>query len=143
MHHRGVLFFKLGSYGLVLFALIHALSFFSDPAQLLTNDEDKRVWQLIQTHVFNIGGMSTTTKSLLTGFNLYLSIFTLNTGMLNILIVKYNAGNASFLKMMAATNLVMLGLLWIVTYLFFHLPPLILFGLTGIFFLTAFVLIKN
>jgi hypothetical protein len=143
MRNKGVLFYQLGSYSLILFALIHSLSFFSDPAKLLTNDEDKRVWQLIQTHVFNIGGMSTTTESLLTGFNLYLSSFTLFTGLLNLLLIKVSANNASSLKPAALLNLVMIGVLWTVTFIFFHLPPLILFGLTWVFFLLSFLSVRK
>lgn len=139
MRNKTLLFYKLGSYGLILFALLHSLSFFSDPAKLLTNDEDKRVWQLIQTHVFNLGGMSTTTESLLTGFNLYLTAFTLFTGLLNLLLIKVFINNAVFLKPAAVLNLVMLGALWVITFIFFHLPPLILFGLSWVFFLLAFV----
>lgn len=143
MRDKGVLFYKLGSYGLILFALVHTLSFFTDPAELMTNEEDKRVWQIIQTHVFSIGGFSTTTEALFRGFNLYLEILTLFAGLLNVLAARHHAGNPAFLKSMAGVNLVMVGLLVIVTAIFFHLPPLILFGLTAIFFLAAFVLIKN
>jgi len=139
MRNKGVLFYKLGSYSLILFALIHSLSFFSDPAKLLTNEEDKRVWQFIQTHVFNIGGMSTTTESLLTGFNLYLSSFTLFTGLLNLLLIKAYANNFPSLKLATVLNLVMVGVLWTITFIFFHLPPLILFGLTWVFFLLSFI----
>lgn len=143
MRDKGVLFYKLGSYGLILFALVHTLSFFTDPAELMTNEEDKRVWQIIQTHVFSIGGFSTTTEALFRGFNLYLEILTLFAGLLNVLAAKHHAGNPAFLKSMASVNLIMGGLLVLVTAIFFHLAPLILFGLTAIFFLAAFVLIKN
>lgn len=137
MRNKSLLFYKLGSYCFILFTLIHSLNFFSDPAKLLTNDEDQRVWQLIQTHVFNVGGMSTTTESLLTGFNLYLSAFTLFIGLLNLLLIKIAANNAAALKSAAVLNLVMLGALATITFIFFHLPPLILFGLSWVFFLLS------
>jgi len=139
MRNNGVLFYKLGSYGLILFTLVHSLSFFSDPAELLTNAEDARVWQLIQTHVFQIGGLSFTTKKLFTGFNLYLTIFTLFAGVLNILVFRNHFSNTAFLKLMATANLVMIGLVWIVTFIFFHLPPLLLFGLSWLLFLFSFI----
>jgi len=139
MRNKSVLFYKLGSYGLILFALVHTLSFFTDPTELMTNEEDKRVWQLIQTHAFNIGGLSTTTKALFRGFNLYLEILTLFAGLLNVLTVRHYAGNPAFLKIMAGVNLVMVGLVLIVTAIFFHLPPLILFGLAWVFFLLSFI----
>jgi hypothetical protein len=143
MRNKGVLFYKLGSYFLILFALVHTLSFFSDPAELLTNEEDKGVLHLIQTHVFNFGSFSTTTKALLTGFSLYLEIFALFAGVLNFLIVRQHGGNPSFLKIMAGVNLVMLGLILVVTFIFFHLPPQILFGLTWLFFLLSFLFIRK
>jgi len=139
VRNKSVLFYKLGSYFLIIFALVHTLSFFTNPADLMTNEEDKRVWQLIQTHVFNIGGFSTTTKALFRGFNLYLEILTLFAGLLNVLTARHHAGNPAFLKIMAGVNLVMVGLVVIVTAIFFHLPPLILFGLSWVFFLLAFI----
>jgi hypothetical protein len=143
MRNKSVLFYKLGSYTLIAFALVHTLSFFVNPAELLTHEEDKRVWQLLQTHVFNIGGQSTTVKSLMRGFNLYLEILTLGAGVLNLFIVKYLAGNASALRIMAAINSILTGSLVIVTAIFFHLPPLVLFGLTCLFFLLSFVMFNK
>ncbi len=138
MRNKGVLFYKLGSYAWILFALFHSLSFFSDPAQLLTNDEDKRVWQLLQTHVFHIEGMAINVSAFLRGFNFYLSLFTLGLGVQNVLLVKALASNQSTLKKMAAANFILGALLLTVTALFFHLPPLILFSLITLLFLAAF-----
>ncbi len=143
MRNKGVLFYKLGSYGLIFFAFVHTLSFFSNPAELLTNAEDKKVWQLIQMHVFNVGGSSTTTAALFRGFNLYLWIFALFTGVLNVLIVRHHAGHAPFLKIMAGVNLVMVGLVLIVSFIFFHLPPQVLFGLTWLFFLSSVISLRK
>jgi len=139
MRNKSILFYKLGSYFLILFALVHTLSFFTNPAELMTKEEDKRMWQLIQTHEFNIGGFSTTTKALFRGFNLYLEILTLFAGLPNVLTVRHHAGNPAFLKIMAGVNLAMVGLVLIVTAIFFHLPPLILFGLAWVFFLLSFI----
>lgn len=143
MRNKGVLFYKLGSYFLIIFALIHTLSFFTNPADLMTNDEDKRVWQLVQTHVFNVGDFSTTIKSLFMGFSLYLEILTLFAGLLNILLIRQHATNATSLRLWAGVNVIMVGLLLIITAIFFHLPPLILFGLSWLFFLLALILPKN
>jgi hypothetical protein len=140
MRNKGALFYKLGSYAWILFALFHALSFFNDPAQLLTNDEDRRVWQLLQTHVFHIRGMAINVSSLMRGFNFYLSIFTLGTGLLNVFAVKALAADAASLKRLAAVNVFTSALLLLVTALFFHLPPLILFGLIAAAFLLSFLL---
>jgi len=101
------------------------------------------MWQLIQTHEFNISGFSTTTKALFKGFNLYLEILTLFAGLLNVLTVRHHAGNPAFLKIMAGVNLAMVGLVLIVSFIFFHLPPQILFGLTWLFFLLSFILIRK
>jgi len=87
------------------------------------------------------GSFSTTMKATLTGFNLYLSIFSLCTGVQNILTVRHHADNPSFLKIMAGGNLVMVGLILLVSCIFFHLPPQILFGTTWLFFLLSFIFI--
>lgn len=139
MRNKGALFYKLGSYAWILFALFHSLSFFNDPAQLLTSDEDKRVWQLFQTHVFHMQGMAINIADLLRGFNFYLSIFTLGMGTLNVLIIKNLSDNRAALKNFATVNLIIVALLLTVTVLFFHLPPLILFSLVAALFLLAFL----
>jgi len=104
MRNKNTLFYKLGSYVLIFFALVHTLSFFNDPAELLTDAESKKVWQLIDTHAFEIQGWSFTVRSILTGFSLYLEAFALGLGVLNLFIVKYHAGNASSLRALAAVN---------------------------------------
>ncbi|KAA0225797.1 hypothetical protein EDS67_21315 [candidate division KSB1 bacterium] len=143
MRKPGIRLYKLGSYVFILFALVHSLNYFSDPAKLLTNEEDRKIFHEIQTHVFNLGGFSTTTGDLLTGFNLYLSIFTLGLGMLNVFLIKHLRENVAVLKTAAAINVLITGALLAVTALFFHLPPLILFGLSCLFFLSSFVLLRK
>lgn len=143
MRKPGIRLYKLGSYAFILFALVHSLNYFSDPAKLLTNEEDKKIFHEIQTHVFNLGGFSTTTGDLLTGFNLYLSIFTLGLGMLNVFLIKHLRENVAVLKTAAAINVLITGALLAVTALFFHLPPLVLFGLSCLFFLSSFVLLRK
>jgi len=133
-----MLFYKIGSYGWIAFALVHCLSFFSDPAQLLTDAEDRRVWALLQTHVFHLEGMALNVAALLKGFNFYLSIFTLGMGTLNVLLLKPLAANEALLKKLAASNFLTASLLLLVTALFFHFPPLIMFSLIALSFLLAF-----
>jgi len=143
MRNKSTLFYKLGSYVLILFALVHTLSFFNDPAELLTDEESKKVWQLIDTHTFEIQGWAFTVRGMLTGFSLYLEAFALGLGVLNLFIVKYHAGNASSLRAMAAVNLGIIGVVLIITAIFFHLPPLVFFGLAWIFFLTSFMMTRK
>ena len=143
MRNKSVLFYRLGSYVLIFFAVVHVAAFFTNPAELLADEESKRVWHLIDTHRFNIEGMSFTIRSLLMGFNLYLEIFVLGLGVLNLVIVKHLAGNAAPFRLMALVNAGMIGLLVIVTAIYFHHPPLILFGLAGLFFLIAAFLIRQ
>lgn len=138
-----MLFYKLGSYVLILFAVIHTSALFGDPAKLLTDEESKKIWQLIHSHQFHIEGMSFTVRSLLMGFSLYLEIFSLGLGVLNLVAAKYQADNKAFLKTMAIVNLLILGLLLVVTAIYFHLPPLILFGLAWLFFLISFIMVKK
>ena len=140
MRNQSTLFYKLGSYVLILFALVHTLSFFNDPAKLLTDAESQKVWQLIRTHNFDIQGWSFTVRSILTGFSLYLETFALGLGVLNLFIVKYHTGNASSLRALAAVNLGIMSVVLIITVIFFHLPPLIFFGLAWIFFLTSLII---
>lgn len=138
MRNKGVLFYKIGSYGFIAFALIHALSFFGDPAQALTNEEDRRVWQILTTHVFSVEGFSTTTFRLLAGYNFYLSVFTLGMGLLNVFVLKALVAEAASLKKLAAVNACTAALLLLVTALFFHLPPIVLFSLITLAFISSF-----
>jgi hypothetical protein len=142
MRNKTTFFYKLGSYVLILFALVHTLSFFNDPAELLADAESKKVWQLIDTHTFEIQGWAFTVRSILTGFSLYLEAFALGLGVLNLFIVKYQAGNAPSLRAMAAVNLGIVSVALVITAIFFHLPPLIFFGLAWIFFLIS-AMMKN
>jgi hypothetical protein len=139
MRNKGPLFYKLGSYGFILFALLHALSFFTDPAQAFTNEEDRRVWGLLVSHVFTVEGFSTTVFKLLAGYNFYLSIFTLGLGFLNVIALKALAHNGAALGRMAAINLLTTALLLLVTVIFFHLPPIIIFSAIFALFLAAFL----
>lgn len=138
MRNKGLLFYRLGSYGFILFALLHSLSFLTDPAEVFTREEDRRLWQTLATHVFNVEGFSTTILQLLIGYNLYLSIFTLGMGLLNIVTARALANHPAALRMPAAANLVMIILLLIATVLFFHLPPILLFSVIFAFFAAAF-----
>jgi hypothetical protein len=140
MRNKSALFYKLGSYVLILFALVHTLSFFNDPAEFLTAAESKKVWQLIDAHKFEIQGWAFTVRGMLTGFSLYLETFALGLGVLNLFVVKYQTANASSLRVLAAVNLGILSVALIITAIFFHLPPLIFFGLAWIFFLTSLVM---
>jgi hypothetical protein len=143
MRNKSLLFYKLGGYVLILFAAVHTAAFFSDPAKLLTDEESKKVWHLIDTHQFQIEDMSFTIRSLLLGFNWYLEVFTLGLGVLNLFIARQHANHASSLRLMAAVNVVMIGLLVVVTAIYFHLPPLVLFGLSWVFFLVALFTAKG
>lgn len=143
MHNKSKWFYKLGSYALILFAAVHTIAFFTDPAKLLTDEESKRVWQLIDTHQFNLEGMSFTIRSMLLGFNWYLEIFTLGLGVMNLLIVKQLAGQVASLRLMAVANVVIVGSLVVVTAIYFHLPPLVLFGLAWVFFLASLLTAKG
>lgn len=143
MHNKSKWFYKLGSYALILFAAVHTIAFFTDPAKLLTDEESKRVWQLIDTHQFNLEGMSFTIRSMLLGFNWYLEIFTFGLGVMNLLIVKQLAGQVASLRLMAVANVVIVGLLVVVTAIYFHLPPLVLFGLAWVFFLASLLTAKG
>ncbi len=105
---------------------------------MLTSDEDKRVWQLLQTHAFHIQGMAINISEFCAASIFYLSIFTLGLGALNVLLVKNLPDNRSALNKLAAVNLIIATVLLAVTALFFHLPPLILFSLVTLLFLTAF-----
>lgn len=137
MRNKSKLFYNLGSYALILFAAVHTIAFFTDPAKLLTDEESKRVWQLIDTHQFNIEGMAFTIRSMLWGFNWYLEVFTLGLGVLNLLIARQFAEQVASLRLMAVANVVIVGLLVVVTAIYFHLPPLVMFGLSWIFFLVS------
>lgn len=143
MRNKSTLFYKLGSYVLILFALIHTLSFFNDPAELLTDEESRKVLQLIDTHTFQIEGWSFTVRHLLTGFSLYLEVFALGFGLLNLFIVKYQGDNASSLRPFIVVNLGIIGIVVVITAVYFHLPPLILFGLAWLFFLLSLIVAKK
>jgi hypothetical protein len=143
MRNKTTRFYKLGSYVLILFALVHTLSFFNDPAELLTDEESKKVWQLIDTHTFEIQGWSFTVRGILTGFSLYLETFALGLGVLNLFVAKYQAGNASSLRALAAVNLGIVSVALVITAIFFHLPPLIFFGLAWVFFLASLMMARK
>jgi hypothetical protein len=143
MRNKSTLFYKLGSYVLILFALVHTLSFFNDPAELLTDAESRKAWQLIEAHTFEIQGWSFTVRSILTGFSLYLEAFALGLGVLNLFIVKYHAGNTSSLRALAAVNFGIVSVVLIITGIYFHLPPLIFFGLAWIFFLASILMARK
>jgi hypothetical protein len=79
---------------------------------------------------------------MLMGFNWYLEIFVLGLGVLNLVMVKHLVGSAATLRKMAMVNAGIVGALVVVTAIYFHLPPLILFGLAELFFLLAIFLAK-
>jgi hypothetical protein len=143
MRNKSRLFYKLGSYALILFAAVHTVAFFTDPAKLLADEESKKVWQLIDTHQFNIEGMVFTIRSLMLGFNWYLEVFTLGLGVLNLLIARQLAEQVSSLRLMAVANVVIVGLLVFVTAIYFHIPPLVLFGLSWLLFLASLFTAKE
>jgi fatty acid desaturase len=74
---------------------------------------------------------------------LYLETFALGLGVLNLFVAKYQAGNASSLRALAAVNLGIVSVALVITAIFFHLPPLIFFGLAWVFFLASLMMARK
>jgi hypothetical protein len=137
MSGKNLLFYKIGSWTLIAFALLHSTSFFSDPSALFPDEEGKTLFNLMQNYQFHIMGLTRTVESFLTGHSVYLTIFTLFLGIQNLLMVKYYAASPQILKSMSLLNFLFYGSLAMVTAIFFIYPPLVLFSLIALAFLMS------
>ena len=100
---RSSLFFRTGGYLFILFFVAHSFAHFSDPATRLPDAESKRVWQLINNYEFDVGGLVINPGRFLTGYDWFLMIFTLFSGVQILLIAQ--TGDRRLMKRIAAVNL--------------------------------------
>ncbi len=143
MSGKSLLFYKIGSWTLIAFALIHSTTFFSDPSPLFPDEEGKTLFNLMQNYQFHIMGLTRTVESFLTGHSVYLTIFMLFLGIQNLLVVRYHAASAQIIKTMSLLNFLFYGSQAVVTAIFFIYPPLVLFSIIALAFLLSFLYQKN
>lgn len=68
MSNKSILFYKISSYGLIAFALLHSIGHFSDPTKDL-DEEGKALWHSLQTYEIRVTGLTRTFMDFLVGYS--------------------------------------------------------------------------
>lgn len=142
MEKKSVLFYRIASATLILFACVHLIGHFSDPADTL-DAEGLTLWRSMESYHIAILGVERSFIDFLTGYSWYLFVFTLFLGFQNLVIVNRNQTRPDFVRTMTILNLGMIGILAILTLKYFILPPFILFAVSWVFFLLSLVTNKS
>ncbi len=136
MASRPTVFFRIAGYLLLIFAAIHTIGHFSDPASRLQDDESKRVWHLVLTHDFNVDGSILNLGRIQSGFDWFLIILLVSSATQILLIARTR--EPQLIRTFAILYLIIIGALLVVTTYYIRiLPPVILFALIWIMLLMS------
>jgi hypothetical protein len=125
--------------GLVLQLLtgpIHLIGFFSGPEPPASEDQ-RMLMELMGSVRQDLGGgFVRSTLDILTGLSLQYSIFIIMAGAMNLLALR-NVKDARFLRSLSWLNAAFMAILAVNAYVYFFIPPLLLFVLPALAFLVA------
>lgn len=112
------LFFRLGSWLLVLTALLHQVVFFP---------------------VNPFAAQATDADSMFDALSLSFVILTLFVGLANLVLMRVHRGRIKGLRIQALLSALLAFAMFLLSWIYFIVPPLICFGLCLLFFGLAFV----
>lgn len=135
------LFFKIGSWALIITGLLHSLSFINDP--VATNDTEKQFFDLMKTYKFDLGnGFHRTFWELMAFFNFAPTLFSIFGGIVNLYVLKHWGETPRF-KGYLYLNTACWALFAIPLMGFTFLTPMICWGVAVLMFILASLLYKN
>ncbi len=124
--------FRLGTYTLLITALVHLIGhFYKRPP---ANDQERQLLELMTTYRMNMGGIHRTVQSILSGFSLTFAALLVYLAALNLAIVRFGPEDRRFVRAITLVNVVMTGVLLVISAVSFPLPPTALFGVAYICF---------
>ncbi len=132
------LWFKAGSWALIITGLLHSLSLLQKPVG--ENDTERQLLELMTTYV--MGGVNRTMYELYFFFSLSMTLFTLFVAGLNLLFAQYYMPSEHARKFILA-NLIFLTIFLIPLVLCTFSIPIACYGLCWLLFLVSFVLSKK
>lgn len=131
------LFFRLGSWMLILTAALHFVGFFATNHSL-ANEAEAELIRLLETHTKSYVLFERTTKELLDGLSLSFAVLTLFIGASSLVMMRVHRGRIKGLRIQALLNALLSASMFCLSWLYLILPELIGFGLCLLFFGLAF-----
>lgn len=136
-----MLFFKIGSYILILTCFLHLFGHLQEP--LPENDIEQQLITLMTTYAINVGaGQSVTMMGLQKGFSLCFSLLFLWSGVLSLFLLRQLADKPQFLKRISMLYSSALLVGTVISLVYFFFAPTICFALGLIAFSMASIKIK-
>ena len=118
--------FRLGTYTLLITALVHLIGhFYKRPP---ANDQERQLLELMTTYRMNMGGIHRTVQSILSGFSLTFAAALIFITALNLAIIRSRPADRHLVGVITLVNVIMTGILLVISGISFPLPPTVLFA---------------
>jgi hypothetical protein len=132
------LFFRFGTYALLVAAGLHLVGHFSrrEPA----NEVERTLLDLLTTYEMNVGGVFRTMEDVLSGFSLSFSVFLVYAAALNLAFMRIQSDDRRLLQAATVLNILFSGILLVISLSSFPLPPTVLFAVIFLLFLVSLAL---
>jgi len=138
---RMQLFFRLGSWMLIVTALLHLTSLFSQPpapVKTPTTDAEAELVHLLSTQSHDYWGFERTLMEFLRGFSLSYAVLIFFIGLTNLVLMRVHHGRIKGLRVHALLNTLLCAALFAVSWMYFFTAPLVCFALALLLFGLAF-----
>ena len=133
--------FRLGTYTLLITAIVHLIGhFYKRPP---ANDQERQLLELMTTYRMNMGGIHRTVQSILSGFSLTFAALLIYLAALNLAIVWFGPEDRRFVRAITRVNVVMIGILLVISAVSFPLPPTALFAVAYICFAVSLFMARR
>jgi hypothetical protein len=133
--------FRLGTYLLVITALVHLIGhFYKRPP---ANDQERRLLELMTGYQMDVGGLQRTVQQILSGFSLTFSVLLLFVAALNLSVMRMAPDEHRFVLAVTLINTIGAGVLLVISAVSFPLPPTLLFGVAYASFALSLFLLRR
>lgn len=130
---RMQLFFRLGSWTLILTAVLHLAGHFAD-GQAAADETEAELLRLLATYARDYSGLERTTQDFLDGYSLSFAVLVFFIGVSNLVMMRVHHGRIKGLRVQALLSALLSAALLVLSSIYFILPPLVCFGLCLTFF---------
>ncbi len=134
---RMQLFFRLGSWMLIVTALLHLTAVFAEtpPPE---SEAEAELLRLLTSHSKDYWGFERTTMEFLRGFSLSYAVLIFFAGLTNLVLMRVHRGRIKGLRVHALLNALLCAALFAVSWMYFFTAPLVCFALAMLLFGLAF-----
>jgi hypothetical protein len=133
LNRAGLKLFRAGSYVLIVLALVHSISLFSEP--MATNPTETAMFKLMKTYTSDVMGSPRTMWQFFYGFNVSFTVLMLAVGGLNLIVSRVVDWHV--LRSLAFFNVCWLTAMTLTSIVYFFIAPTAFFVAADVLFLLA------